>query len=71
MFLARNAVVFNIFHDEDDNVFYNECGIKISNIFEILSPNDLFLYRKDPIVYTHFHMKDDPTVICEIITTDQ
>lgn len=37
-----------IYYDPESNAFYDEDGAQIDNIFELITPNDLYLYRHDP-----------------------
>ena len=40
--------VIEIEYDADENSFYDQCGIHIINIFEMLTPSNLLLFRKNP-----------------------
>lgn len=34
-------------YDESENRFYDDCGFYLSNMFELITPNDLFMFHKD------------------------
>lgn len=36
-----------LYYDEEANVMYDEYGITVFNIFSIISPNDLYLFKKE------------------------
>jgi hypothetical protein len=59
--------IYYIYYSKSENMFYDPCGILIENIFEIITPNDLFLFRKNPRK-NKFPMRDEPYILCEIIT---
>lgn len=58
--------VFNIFYDPIENIFYNPCGIRINNIYKLITPNDLFLFRQNHNK-SIFMMKNSSNVLCKII----
>lgn len=58
--------VYKVFHDKIENIFLDECGKELINIFELITPNDLYLYTEDP-GYTIFPHRDDPGLLCEIL----
>lgn len=62
---AYEAVI-EIFYDEVENAFYDECGQRINNIFELVTPNDLYLYKSEATRYSSFFQRDDPRILCEI-----
>jgi len=55
--------------DEENNMFYDECGQLVSNIFEMVTPNDLFLFMNDPghCIFPHRDSKD---ISCEFVTDE-
>lgn len=57
---------FHIYYDGVENVFYDSCGKRIINILEILTPNDLFLFRSNQENCV-FAMRDDWQVSCKIV----
>jgi hypothetical protein len=56
-----------ILYYEVDNIFTDMDGNIIYNIFDMITPNDLLLFRDDP-GNNSFCMKSDRDKICEIIT---
>jgi len=54
-------------YDADENSFYDECEIHIVNIFDIITPNDLLLFRKFPQTYSYFTTRNDSKIICKLI----
>ena len=38
--------IYYLFYDEEENVMMDECGFVITNIFNIISPNALFLFKR-------------------------
>jgi hypothetical protein len=61
--------ILTVFYNPIENIFYDQCGIRIINIFEIITPNDLFLFKHDNN-NCYFRMKDEPYIICEIMVDD-
>jgi len=57
--------VLQFFYDSEENIFYDQCGIRVVNIFEALTPNDIFLFKQDP-GYNIFHHRGNPRIICEV-----
>lgn len=53
-------------YDPEENTFYDQCGIHMANIFEVLTPNDIFLFKRDH-GYCIFPHRDDPHIWCEIL----
>lgn len=59
--------VMVIYHDPDKNIFLDsDCGYIIPNIFEMITPNDLYLYRNDPGLNIFPH-RDIPDLLCEVV----
>ncbi len=56
---------FGLFYDEERNVFYDEDGFIIWSIFEIISPNDLLLFKKNK-EYMLVHHQTMPEVLVEL-----
>lgn len=40
--------IINIEYDAEENSFYDQCGIHITNVLEMITPNDLLLFRQNP-----------------------
>ena len=59
--------ILQFFYDSEENIFYDQCGIRVVNIFEVLTPNDIFLFKQDP-GYNAFPHRDDHRILCEILT---
>jgi len=59
--------ILQFFYDSEENTFYDQCGIRVANIFEVLTPNDIFLFKQDP-GYNVFRHRDDSRIMCEILT---
>ena len=59
--------VLQFFYDSEENIFYDQCGIRVVNIFEALTPNDIFLFKQD-LGYNIFRYREDPSIICEILS---
>jgi len=59
--------VLQFFYDSEENIFYDQCGIRVVNIFGALTPNDIFLFKQDP-GYNIFRHREDPRIICEILS---
>jgi len=55
-------------YDPDENMFYDRYGSLI-NILEMITPNDLFLFRQDPGYCTFPHRKNNK-ILCEILTNE-
>lgn len=52
-----------------ENDFFDECGQRIQNIFEYITPNDLWLFRQDP-GYNIFPARFDRHIGVEILDND-
>ena len=52
-----------------ENKFYDLYGEPIY-IFDLITPNDLYLFRHDP-GYCMFPHKDNRKILCEIFTEDR
>jgi len=62
----ENPFFLQVFHCMEENFFLDECGQPIHNIFELITPNDLFLYREDP-GHNIFPLRDHKDVWVEIL----
>jgi len=56
-----------LFYYRDANVFMDFNGQIIYDIFRIMSPNDLYMFRSNPTNNTFWHRSDDD-ILCRIIT---
>jgi len=61
--------VWRIFWNRDENVFYDVHGYVIVNIFEFLTPNDIYLFRQDH-GYCMFPVRFGRKIMCEIMTDE-
>lgn len=62
--------VIYLWWDPRDNTFYDQHGAQLPNIFEIITPNDLFLFRNDH-GYSIFPYVKDRRILCEINVLDE
>ena len=51
------------------NMFYDLRGKRLSNVFELITPNDLYLYKNDPGI-TLFPHRSKPNTLCELVTAE-
>lgn len=52
--------------DLETNLFYDQCGMRVDDMFEILTPNDLYLFREsnvDSLIFRHRH---DRNILCDV-----
>jgi len=61
-------VILYIYYDAKENIFYDD-GVEFFNIFDAVTPNDIFLFRHDP-GYCTFPHRSEPRILCEIITEE-
>lgn len=61
--------VLYIYWSEKENIFYDTQGIQIPNIFDMVTPNDIFLFRQDP-GYCTFPYRHNNLILCEILTDE-
>lgn len=61
--------IIYLWWDPRDNAFYDPHGARLSNIFELVTPNDILLFRNDH-GYNTFPYVKDKTVLCEINVLD-
>ena len=59
--------LIRILYDRCLNMFYDIAGRRITNVFELITPNDLYLYRNDPGNSIFAHVSE-PHTMCEIIS---
>lgn len=50
---------------ECENTFYDQCGKRVSNIFEYLTPNDLYLFHTNHN-HNQFSLRYDFSILCQI-----
>ena len=60
-------IVIHLYYHERENVFTDSEGQIVYDIFTMITPQDLFLFRYDPGM-TCFPLGGDPDFLCEIIT---
>ena len=62
--------LIRILYDRCLNIFYDIAGRRLTNVFELITPNDLYLYRNDPgnSIFPHVN---EPYTMCEIITYEE
>ncbi len=67
---GRYTKLIRILYDRCLNMFYDIAGRRITNVFELITPNDLYLYRHDPgnSIFPHI---SEPHTMCEIITDEE
>lgn len=56
-----------LYYYEDGNVFIDECGEIVYDLFTVITPQDLFLFRNIPEKYEIFPMIDHPEITIHII----
>ena len=59
--------ILYIEYDPVQNSFYDECGKHITNIFELITPNNLYLFRQKPEEYSYFTHRNNSNVVCKFI----
>lgn len=59
--------VLYIEYDPYTNRFYDQCGFHIINIYEIVTPNDIFLFKKNHLEHSWFNHRGIRNVVCKII----
>lgn len=52
--------------DEKENIFYDDCGMRVTNIMEFITPNNLFLFQQD-YGRCAFYCRDDPHILCVLL----
>jgi len=67
--LQKNQMILYFWWDEENNMFYDECGQLVINIFEMVTPNDLLLFKKDH-GYCLFPHRETKGILCEFVTDD-
>ena len=64
--MKPGKMMFYLYYYEDDNLFTDDDGHVIYDIFSVITPQDLFLFRHDN-GFNVFPMRDHNDVLCEII----
>lgn len=64
--MGSDGILYFIY-DSIGNTFYDQYGVRVINILEFLTPNDLFLFKNDPW-YCIFPHRDNYRIMCEILT---
>jgi len=62
----QGKMVLHIYYHDRENIFTDDDGHVIYDLFDIITPQDLFLFRFDP-GFNCFPVVGDPDVLCEII----
>lgn len=57
---------FYLYYYENENLFTNERGQIVFNMFELITPNDMFLFRKDDN-FNCFPMRNNRDAFIQII----
>lgn len=65
--MNSGKLIFYLYYYESENFFIDEDGWIIYNLFDIIAPLDLYLFRIDK-TYNVFPMVGHDDVICEIIS---
>lgn len=68
--LLPHDIILYIIWYEPENTFWNLDGSPVENINEILTPNDLFLFRHDPGYSCFFH-RQHRHIMVELLTEDE
>lgn len=55
-----------IFYFPRGNTYTDDLGKEISNIFDILTPNDILLFKERPYGNVFFLHKNDPNILIEM-----
>ena len=58
-----------LFYDAENNIFIDEDGFLIESIFEIISPNDLFLFKYNQ-EYMSVRHRSIPELLVELYYPD-
>jgi len=66
---ARREGIEYLEFDRYTNIFYDQCGMQIPNIYEYITPNDLFLYKKNKNSCYFIH-RNNPNIVCKIFEGD-
>ena len=64
MFESKDVI--SLYFNEEENVFTDEDGFIVWSIFELITPNDLFLFRKhrDYMTVRHRSLKNVQVELC-------
>jgi hypothetical protein len=59
--------ILRLIYNKEENIFYDaDLGHQIVNIFEMITPNDLLLFKKNP-EWRYFQHRSDEHTLCELI----
>ena len=61
---AYKAVLI-IRYDAQENIFLDQCGFEMVDVYTALTPNDVYLFRRTGQHY--FRHRGDRHILCEII----
>ncbi len=64
--MGMTKLVFYIYYYENENIFTDDDGHVIFDLFSIITPQDIFLFKYDNSVNL-FPMKGHDDILCEII----
>jgi hypothetical protein len=61
--------ILYFFYDPRDNIFCDQFGFIVLNIFEMITPNDLLLFKEDHgyCIFPHRHSNN---ILCEILINE-
>jgi len=62
--MEYDAILY-IYYDVEANLFYDD-GWDFFNIYEVVTPNDIYLFKHDPGFRTFPH-RSDRSILCEIV----
>lgn len=54
-------------YDAAENSFYDQCGIHIINIFDMITPSDLYLFRHNPEKFSYFPHRYNKHIVVKLI----
>lgn len=57
----------HLYYWEDKNIFLDECGEVVYDLFTVITPQDLFLFHTDSSQFNNFPMIGQDEVTCQII----
>ncbi len=62
----RRKLIFHLYYYEDENLFVDDDGHVIHDLFNIITPHNLFMFKQD-FGYNLFPVVGKRNVLCEII----
>ena len=57
-------------YNPEERTFHHE-GFRVVDIFQYITPNDLFLFRHDPEEHCLFQHRYEPDLLCELFTYEE